>query len=95
MSRDGDSGWRVSEKLPVSACVCARTRTCVSPGTASGEDLISDFGRLCAGVLPLGGDTVRCQMEFERAYQWRICPSSMETNINCLVWKMRDTVLRE
>lgn len=35
--------------------------TCVSLGTTLGEDLISDFGRLCAGVLPLGGDIVQCQ----------------------------------
>lgn len=75
--------------------VCLHAHMCVPPGTAAGEDLISDFGRLCVGGLPFRGDTVRYQMEFGRAYQWRICPSSMETNINCLVWKMRDTVLRE
>lgn len=51
----------------------------VSPGAAVGEDLITDFGRLCAGVLPLAGDIVRCPTEFERVYQRRLYPQSTET----------------
>lgn len=33
------------------------------PGAALEEELISDFGRLCAEVLPSGGDIVRGQTD--------------------------------
>lgn len=78
---------RVSEKPPcVGLCVCLRASTCthlhmhthththVSSDATVGEDQISDFGRLHAGVLPFGGDFVRCQTDMGKAYQRRICP---------------------
>lgn len=59
-------------------CVYTYTLTRVIDATV-GEDQISDFGSLHAGVLPLGGDFVRCQTEMGRAYQRRLCPWSIET----------------
>lgn len=68
VSKYSNCGWSLREPPCPGLRVFRHAHMCVSLGAALGKDLISDFGRLCAGVLPLGGVTVRCQTEFGRAY---------------------------